>query len=64
MFFSRLRSVDLESAMFSSRGEAAAGIGTEEDVLMNWPNSLAPAEDEEGHRLKHNGPDLLYRVCQ
>lgn len=50
--------------MFSSRGEAAAGIGTEEDVLMNWPNSLAPAEDEEGHSLKHNGPDLLYRVCQ
>lgn len=47
----RLRSVDLESAVFSSCGVAAAGIGTEEDVLMNWPSSLASAERQGGTLL-------------
>lgn len=31
---------------------------------MNWPNSLAPAENKKGPCLKPSGPALLHHVCQ
>lgn len=59
-----LRSLDLQLATTLSCGGAPPGTGTEENELMNWPNSLAPAENKEGPCLKPSGPALLHHVCQ